>query len=435
MNEETAHGRPIGNLCHLLLMAFLSLAASGVSQAGEWPGWRGPTGLGYSDEKDLPLTWDGKSGENILWKTLLHGGKKDNPEFGSPGWSCPIVWGERVFLTTATWPIGLPEKERRAQIAEHHVLCFQVADGKLLWDTVVPAGKCLVNDFYHAYSTPTPVADGRHVFALFSSGVLASLDFNGKIIWREDLPLLKEVDRGVCSSPVLYQDTVIVAGIQELGLRALDKKTGKVKWEQQTKQRNTFATPALVSIGGKTQLIHYAGGMQGLDPRTGDLLWSCRIDSSHSSVAFGGGLLFADLGRGGLSGTAVDPTGTGEVTKTHIKWKAKVAGAEGSSPIIVGDYLYRSSNPGIIRCWKLSDGELMFEERAAQITPSASPVATADGRIYFASSKKTYVIQAGPEFKQLAVNDLDDSPDYSAAAVSRGKIFIKGKSYLWCIGK
>src|SRR5215468_6706484 len=94
--------------------------------ASDWPCWRGPTGLGYCDEKDLPLTWDGKKGTNILWKTLLHGGGKNNPDFTSPGWSCPIVWRDRIFLTTATWPQGLTDKERRKVIAEHHVLCFQV---------------------------------------------------------------------------------------------------------------------------------------------------------------------------------------------------------------------------------------------------------------------------------------------------------------------
>lgn len=420
---------------HVLLFgALMTLGTDARCHAEEWPGWRGPTGLGYSKEKDLPLSWNGKSGENILWKAVLHGGKKQNPEFSSPGWSSPIVWGERVFLTTAIWPADVPEKERRASIGEHHVLCFSASDGEQLWDTVVPSGKCVVNNFYHMYTVPTPVTDGRHVFALFGSGVLVSLDFDGKIVWREELPLLKEVDNGICSSPILYKETVIVAGIQELGLRALDKKTGKVKWEQVTRQRNTYATPALVRIGDKMQLIHNAGGIQGSDPNTGEILWSCRGEGSHSSVTFGGSLLYVDAGRGGRTGAAVDPTGTGDVTKTHIRWETKVTGPAGTSPIVVGHYLYRISSNGVIRCWKVKDGELVYEKRAERITPSASPVATADGRIYFASSGKTYVIQSGPEYKVLSVNDLDDNPNYTSAAISNGRIFIKGKSYLWCIG-
>ena len=117
-----------------------------------------------------------------------------------------------------------------------------------------------------------------------------------------------------------------------------------------------------------------------------------------------------------------------------MKWQAKVAGAAGSSAIIVGDYLYRISDPGLIRCWKLSTGEPIYEERTPRITPSASPIATPDGRIYFAGSTKTYVIKAGPKFEVLATNDLGDSPAYTTPAVSGGRIYIKGKSFLWCIG-
>src|SRR6516225_6189640 len=111
-----------------LALAALTLVL-GTTRASDWPSWRGPTGLGYTDEKDLPLSWNGKTGENIVWKTMLHGGAKANPEFSSPGWSSPIVWRDRVFLTTSVWPAGLKEKERRESIAEQHVLCFQASDG------------------------------------------------------------------------------------------------------------------------------------------------------------------------------------------------------------------------------------------------------------------------------------------------------------------
>src|SRR5262245_26265233 len=237
-----------------LLTVFILLVPA-LGHAGDWPGWRGPTGQGHTDEKDLPLNWDGKTGKNVLWKTQLHGGGKKNPEFSSPGWSSPIVWGDRIFLTTSVWPEGLTEKERRASIAEQHVLCFLASDGKLLWDTVIPSGKCLVDNWYHGYTVPTPVTDGKQVFALFGSGVIVALDFEGKILWREELPRLKDVDGGICSSPILYEETVIFPGIDDAGLRALDKKTGKVKWEQKTRDRNRMSTPALLRIGDRLQLI------------------------------------------------------------------------------------------------------------------------------------------------------------------------------------
>ncbi len=413
----------------------LATAFAPWCSAGDWPGWRGPTGQGTTDETNLPLVWNGKTGENVHWKTELHGGRKKNPEFSSPGWSCPIVWKDRVFLTTSVWPEGQDEKERRASIAEQHVLCFQVSDGTLLWDAPIPSGKCLVDNFYHGYTTPTPVTDGKHVFALFGSGILAAVDFSGNITWSEVLPRMKDVDAGVCSSPILYEDTVIVVGIGMPGLRALDKQTGKVKWEQNTKEQNAMSTPAVIRVQGKPQLIHFAGGIQSLDPETGELHWFCRnVTAGQSSPVFAAGLIYADAGRGGNQCNAVDATGTGDVGKTHIKWQAKTTTAAGSSAIVVGDYIYRGCDPGIIRCRELKTGELVYEERAEKLTPSASPIATPEGRIYFASPGRSFVIQAGPTFELLATNDLDDGPDYSTPAVSNGRIFIKGKSNLWCIG-
>jgi hypothetical protein len=166
------------------------------------------------------------------------------------------------------------------------------------------------------------------------------------------------------------------------------------------------------------------------------VLWSCRAPTSQSSPVYGGGLLYADAGDGsGQVGVAVDPTGKGEVSKTHVKWQTRVAGVAGSSAIIVGDHVYRSSGKEFIRAWSLANGDLAHEEKTPRITPSASPFATPDGHIYFASPGRSYVIKAGPKFEILAVNDLHDGPDYTTAAVSNGRIYIKGKSYLWCIGK
>src|SRR5450432_1809729 len=114
----------------MLIAATLLFVGPSASWASDWPGWRGPTGLGYCDEKDLPLTWNGKTGDNIVWKALLHGGMKRDQDMTQPGWSCPIVWKDRVFITTCIFPEGLSHKERLPVIAEHHVLCFDAKDGE-----------------------------------------------------------------------------------------------------------------------------------------------------------------------------------------------------------------------------------------------------------------------------------------------------------------
>jgi hypothetical protein len=310
----------------------------------------------------------------------------------------------------------------------------------------VPDGRCRVNNPWHGYATPTPVTDGQHVFALFGSSAVVCLDLDGKIVWREELPrgVRDDVHGGECGSPVLYEDTVIVMGCQTTGLRALDKKTGKLKWQQKSGDRNTMATPLLIRVHDRTQLIHFAGGVQGLDPATGEMIWTCRVSTDWASPVFGSGILYADAGTKSVfpngppgTGAAIDPTGKGDVTKTHVKWQVKVPEAEGASGIIVGDYLYRVSNPGILRCWKVGTGEMVYAERLNGISTMASPIATADGRIYFACAAKSFVIRAGPKFEVLGIGDLNDGGDYhssSTPAVSEGRLFIKGKKHLWCIG-
>jgi outer membrane protein assembly factor BamB len=411
----------------------LLLSGAGFCAAENWPGWRGPTGLGYSEEKDLPLTWDAKKGKNVLWKAPLLGGRKKTP-MASPGWSCPIVWGDRVFVTTALWPEGASDKEATKTIPEHHVLCYRAGDGERLWDTPVPPGKCLVDNHYHGPAVSTPVTDGEHVFVLFGSGVIAALDFEGRIVWREELPHKRDVDGGVCSSLVLYGDTVILPGIANPVLRALDKKSGKLRWEQKGREQNRMATPAVLRIGGRPQLVHMAGGVQGIDPDTGEVLWSCRAPFGQSSPVVGGDLVYGDAGRGGKEGAAVDVTGKGDVSKTNIKWRIKVTAPAGSSGIVVGPNLYRACDGDRLRCWEMATGELVYEERLQNISPSTSPIATADGRIYFASSGRSYVLKAGPKFELLAKNDLGERDPFTTPAVSGGRLFIKGRDYLWCIG-
>ena len=397
-------------------VAALALAAN--CRAENWPQFRGPTGLGYTTEKNLPLIWNVKSGENIRWKTPLP--KSDN------AYSSPIVWGDRVFVTSA---VNSP--------IEHHVLCFQVSDGKLLWDTSVPPGPWLLKDLRGGYGAPTPATDGKSVFVVFGSAVIASLDFDGKIIWRKELEKFA-FDVALGSSPVLHGDTVILDCDQTgktSSFIGLDKATGTIKWEEKRPQANfAHSTPVLANVKGKAQLLVSASGaVQGLDPANGKILWWCAAPGDASSPAFNGSLVFADSGRGGRA-VCVDPSGAGDVTKSHLKWTFPQIPEGLSSAIIVGDFVLRTHNPETLRCLRLSTGDAVFNERLAGVSTWASPFATPDGKVFFASAGKSYVVQAGEKLEVLATNDLGEE-NRASAAVSAGKIFLRGNKNLYCIGQ
>ena len=167
--------------------ATLHLACPAASGDGNWPGWRGPTGVGYADEKDLPLTWDAKTGENVLWKASLD---------GTTGHSSPIVWGDRVFVTTAAKQTR--EQEARKEVPEHHLVCYRAADGKLVWRTRIPQGKEPMG--YAIYAVPTPVTDGKAVYAWFGSAVIAAVDLSGGLLWRHERPGPFHLNPGICQS-------------------------------------------------------------------------------------------------------------------------------------------------------------------------------------------------------------------------------------------
>lgn len=414
----------------------LLLLLASAARAGDWPGWRGPTGQGVSDEKGLPLTWGGNKQENVLWKVPLPGtGADTRPDQNQ---SSPIVWRDRLFVTASFWLRNTTTKE----FPEHHVVCYRTSDGRRLWDTKVPPGPWLLKDLRGGYTAPTPATDGRRVYALFGSAVLAGLDLDGKLLWRQEIKP-HDYDVALGNSPVVYRDTVLlvcdqIAQKKSSRLLAFDGKSGRVRW---TKERPgadwTHSTPVLAAVKGKTQLlVARANGLEGLDPNSGERLWWCeagaRVGDTPSPVS-GGDVVYCDSGRGG-PGIAVDPSGSGDVTRTHLKWKVKQVPEGFSSPVIVGSHLYRLHGPGVLRCWRLADGGQVFAERLNGVSTMASPFVTPDGRIYCASAGRTYVVKAGAKPEILAVNDLGDD-SAASAAVAGGRIYLKGRRFLYCIGR
>ena len=419
------------------LCAGLVLASAAPGRAENWPQFRGPSGLGYTTEKLLPVEWGGKEGKNVLWTAPLTGN----------GHASPIVWGDRVFVCTVRWPATV--KDRTKVIPEHHVLCYRASDGKELWNTLLKPGPWLRTDFRSGpgggYACPTPTTDGKLIYCAFGSAVIAALDFEGKVVWRKEIvPYTFDVTLG--SSPILHGETVILlcamAARKDSCLIAYAKADGEVAWRRALpKTRFAHSTPLIIQVKGRPQMIVVASGggvgseaIQSFDPAGGKRIWWCKGAGDAASPAYGSGLLYADSGRGG-KGVAVDPTGSGDVAGTHLKWTGPRVPEAIGSPVIVGPYLYRLVSSRYLFCWKTASGEPVYSKRLEGIsTTRASPVVDPSGRVYFANAGKSYVVQAGRECKVLAVNDLGDGSDPSPA-VAGGRMFLVGRKNVYCIGK
>lgn len=401
---------------HQFLICLILFTLTQSSFASDWPQWRGPTGLGYSDEKDLPLTWDAASGQNILWKADLP--KSDTAQ------SSPIVWKESVVVSTS---INKPP--------EHHVTCYSKSDGKQTWDTVVPIGPWILTDLRGGYACSTPATDGERVYVVFGSAIIVALNLtDGKEVWRRELTP-RNFDVAIASSPILYKDTVILLNDQNNKtsfLIAYDAKSGETRWEEKRPTVGfNHSTPVIASVNGKPQMfISASNTLQGADPENGKLIWWCASKGDVSTPAFGSGMVYIDEGRGG-PGICVDPTGAGDVGKTHLKWSIKTGTNGFNSPIIVGDCMYRIS--ANLRCFDLASGAEVWAERlGGDFSPS--PIATADGRIYYVSAGPSWVIKAGRKFELLGKSDLGE-PGAASPALSDGRLILKGSKHLFCVGK
>jgi len=418
----------------LMLACVADLGSSTWAQDEDWPQFRGPTGLGATSERNLPLTWGGEKAENVAWKTPLVG----------EGHASPIVSGSRVFVCTVRWPGG---KLDAAVVPEHHVLAYRATDGKLLWDTLLDPGPWKRDDFRGgtggSYSAPTPATDGKRVFVVFGSAVIAALDLEGKVAWRQEIKP-RSFDCAIGTSPVLHGETVLLscamANPADSRLVAYDKADGRVRWEKKLSKIGIgHTTPLLLRVRDRSQLIvvgtgagDFSEALQSFDPSTGERLWWCKAPSYIGSPAYGSGILYTDRMNAGV---AVDPTGEGDVNSTHVKWTAGGLSDGLGSPIIVGDSLFRLQDSGVLRVSSVSDGKETDKQRLDKgISSWASPIADGDGRIYFASGGKSAVLQAGPKIKVLAVNDLGD-PSHTSPAVAKGRIFIVGLKNLYCIAK
>ena len=417
----------------LLIAPAVLLILGSFAAAENWPRFRGPSGQGISTETDPPLTWS--RDRNVKWKTEIPG----------LGWSSPIVWGDRVFLT-ATSPDGV----------QCNVICVGAGDGKVLWDRQVFEQKPTRKEGKNSYATPTPTTDGKHVFAVFSSGGVVSVDFDGNVAWI-NLDQHFYSRHGLAASPLLWGDLLIMpadGSTTELGvdekigwqkpwdkayILAFDKETGKVRWRAtRGLSRQAHVTPRVVDVGGKPVLISPAGDVvQGFDPATGERLWSAHSQGEGvvPSFVIGDGMIFTSSGFEAetIRAFRLDDDMHGEVTQSHLAWEQKKAVPIMPSFLYHDGLLFTVKESGIAQCLEAKTGQIVWHERL-EGTYSASPV-FAEGRIYILSEQgETTVFEAAREYKELARNPLE-GPCQASPAVSSNNIFIRSEHNLFCISK
>ena len=409
------------------LTAF-SAVASQTAAAEDWPGFRGLGRQGISNEKNLPTQWSATA--NIVWKTPITG----------TGWSSPIIFGDRIFVTTAT-----------EEGASFRLLCLDRKAGTVLWDRQVLRQKPGHKQVLNSYASSTPVTDGKNIYVVAFDGSIAAVSMEGETVWMNgDFEYYSEHGLGV--SPILYKELVIVAfdpsssgADSKLGwqkpwdkavILALDKNTGKVRWEgKRGLSQIAHVSPQILSVSGKDQLISSAGNViQGFDPTTGERIWTVSSPGEGvvPSVVVGEGLIFTASGFGDSAIRVVRAGGKDDVTKTHIAWESTEDVPKIPSMLYVKPYLYLVTEAGVAKCLRATTGEVIWRERLGDRF-SASPV-WADGKIYFLSDKgTTTVIQEGAEFKVLAKNELNETCKASPA-ISQRNIFIRSEKHLYCIG-
>ena len=397
---------------------------------GQWPEFRGPDGTGTSADPNVPIKWS--ETENVRWKVPVHG----------RAWSSPVVLGQQIWLTTAT-PDG----------KQLFAMAFDKATGKTLYD--LKLFDVATPQFAHAFNTyasPSPVIEPGRVYVTFGSPGTAALDTKtGKVIWeRRDLEC--NHFRGAGSSPILFRDLLIMHfdGSDVQYVVALDKKTGKTVWKTPRTVdfkdlepngkikadgdfRKAFATPQIVMVGGSPVLVS-AGSMAayGYDPLTGKELWRLEERTSFSASVrpvAGHGLVYYSTGFNTGQVLAVRPDGRGDVTNTHVAWRATRGAPKKPSPLLIGDLLYVVNDNGVVTCLEAKTGAEVWTGRVPD-SYSASPI-TAGGRIYFFNEDgKATVIEAGRTFKILAENTLDDG-FMATPAVDGSALYLRTKSHLY----
>jgi len=429
------------NILILFVCSIFAFITAGCARSSDqlienWAQFRGPNGQGISQATGLPVNWSAE--ENIAWKTEIPG----------EGWSSPIVWNNHIFLTTTT------EEGKNC-----HVIAVDRITGRILWDNIVftQAPNQQRHDM-NSYATPTPVTDGNTVYAVFSGGGIAALDFNGNVRWiNNDLDFYSAHAKG--TSPILYDDLFILAvnhsnteDPRRLGwqlpwdrsfLLAIDKNTGIERWRTlRGMTRIAHSVPIVMQVNGRDQIISAVGDViQGFNPADGRLIWTITTSGEPSVPVpvIGNGLIYT-APTGGAPIFAVRPDGQGDCTETHIVWERRHPNTTPlmSSFLFVDPFLYTASGV-FFNCLDAATGEHLWQLRLDTGPLNPSPL-YADGKIYLLSEHGITVVlrpSADPTVPAeiIATNELNGDLTRASIAVAGNQLIIRTHHHLWCIGR
>jgi outer membrane protein assembly factor BamB len=408
-----------------VVFCLVSVAAVVPTRAENWTRFRGPNGQGVSSEMDLPLKWSGR--DNVVWKTSIPG----------TAWSSPIVYDEQIFLTTAT-----------EEGVSCRVICVNRENGRIVWNNEVHRQVPGTKRRKNSYATPTPVTDGKRVYAVYYDGTAVAVDFAGNLVWKNS-----EIDfyslHGLGASPLFVHDQLIMpfdgSSPEEASIGwkvpwnkaivlSLDAATGAVRWKgKRGESRVGHVTPILIDDG--SQIVSAAGDrVQGFDSRTGKRVWSVysQGEGVTPSPVVGEGLIFTSSGFEEPTVRAIRLGGKGDVTDTHIAWEQKRGVPALPSLLYVSPHVYTITRDNILHCLEASTGKIVWLKRLSG-EYSASPV-FADGRIYILSEEGvTLVLRPGPQYEEITRNSIDEEC-LASMAVSQGKFYIRSSEHLFCIG-
>jgi outer membrane protein assembly factor BamB len=436
-------------------MALTALPVPAAAQ--HWPQWRGPASQGISSESGLPATWGER--ENVAWRTPLAG----------LGTSSPIVWGDRVFVTSQLGALRIVGGGANPQLARDDqtlarqerpiggqaaasaassgdvwlvVEAFARADGRRLWDYRTRATGPLPDVHEkHNLATPTPVSDGQRVYAWFGNGQLVALDMDGRLVWARHLgleysPFVTQWGHG--SSPTLYGDLLILLcdHLTDAYLLAVDARTGKERWRvERGDGRVSHSTPLVVRRpGGDELVVNSSARIDAYDPATGRLLWHTggERQTPIPSAVFHDGRIFLSRGYRNSDFMAIRPGGRGDVTRTHVEWQSPTGASYVPSIVFYEGLLYMTNEVGVVTCADARTGERVWRHRLGGVF-FASPVA-GDGKVYLVSETgETYVMRAGRTPEVLAENDLGER-FIASPAIAQGRLFLRSDRTLFAIG-